>query len=76
VQPIVRAVKQGFVKLQKSPLTWFEAVGWWVTALWRNVVPANPAPRRFVPGASIPARASNEVKDGRCFGPAEEGMEP
>jgi len=76
VQPILRAVKQGFVKLQKSPLTWFEAAGWWVNALWRNVVPANPAPQGLVPGVSIPARASNEVEDGRCFGPAKESMEP
>ncbi len=76
VQPILRAVKQGFVRVQKSPLTWLEAAEWWATSFWRGAFPVNPAPCRPVPDASIPALPSNEVKDGRCFGPAQEGMEP
>jgi predicted metal-dependent phosphoesterase TrpH len=67
VQPIIKAVKQGFMWVQKSPLTWFEAAKWWATSYWRYVFPANRAP--YSP-------PSDKVKYGRRFGPAQEGVEP
>lgn len=76
VQPILRAVKQGAVRIQKSPLTWFEAAQWWATSFWRYAFPANQTSYRPVPCGSVPALLSNKVEDGRCFGPAEEGVEP
>jgi len=74
--PIFQAVKQGFVRVQKSPLTNFEAAKWWATSYWRYAFPVNDSPYKPPKGASIPARPSNEIEDGRCFGPAQEGMEP
>lgn len=69
VLQVLNAVKQGFVRVQKSRLTWLEAAEWWATTLWRNwVLPVNAAPGR--------PPVSDKIKDGRCFGPAQEGMEP
>jgi predicted metal-dependent phosphoesterase TrpH len=76
VLPVLHAVKQGSVRVQKSPLTWFEAAQWWATSLWRYAFPVNPSPDRTVPGLSFPSRPSDKVEDGRCFGPAQESMEP
>jgi len=77
VLPVLNAIKQGLVRVQKSPLPWSEAAGWWATTIWRGVFPVNPAPhRKPSPGAVFPSRPSDEVEDGGCFGPAQEGVEP
>lgn len=76
MQPIIKAVKQGLVRVQKSPLTWFEAAKWWAISYWRDAFPANRAPCMPVMGDSTAALQSNKVEDGRRFGPAEEGVEP
>jgi len=74
VLPVLEAVKEGFVRAQRSPLTWLEAAEWWATTFWRDAFPVNPAP--YKPGKPVPVLPSDEVEDGRCFGPAQEGMEP
>jgi len=76
VLPVLQAVKQGFVRVQKSPITFSEAAKWWATSLWRYAFPVNPSPYEPAKGATSPARPSDEIEDGRCFGPAQEGMEP
>ena len=76
VQPIIKAIKQGLVRVQKSPITWFEAAKWWAVSCWRHAFPANRAPYRPAMAGSIPAPPLNKIEDGRRFGPAEEGMEP
>ena len=43
-ESILTAIKQGLVRIQTSPLSWAEAAGWWTTAIWRSVFPANAAP--------------------------------
>ncbi len=48
IQSILDSVKQGLVKIQVSPLSWFEAAGWWATTHWRRAFPASPAPSRHV----------------------------
>jgi predicted metal-dependent phosphoesterase TrpH len=74
---IVNAVKQGFVRLDSSPISWFQAAGWWATTLWRNVFPVNPEPSSgpaFEPsGVESPL---DEVEDGRCLGTAQESVKP
>ncbi len=75
-QSILNAVKQGFVRVQKSPISWFRAAGWWAISYLRNVFPANPAPYRPETEPLVPAPLLNKIEDGRRFGPAEEGMEP
>lgn len=72
VLPVLRAVKEGFVRIRKSPLKLSEATQWWATSLWRYAFPVNPVPH---PERSIPARHSDEIEDGRCFGPAQESVE-
>jgi predicted metal-dependent phosphoesterase TrpH len=76
VRSILHAVKQGFVRVQKSPLTWFQAAAWWAASFWRYAFPINPAPYKPGLGKPVPERPSDEIEDGRCFGPAQEGMEP
>jgi predicted metal-dependent phosphoesterase TrpH len=76
VQPILNAVKQGFVRVEKSPLTWLEAAEWWAINYWRRVFPANPAPYRPGMKPSLPAMPLNKIENGRCLGAAQEGMEP
>jgi predicted metal-dependent phosphoesterase TrpH len=44
VPSVIRAVKQGAVRLQVSPISWFEAAKWWGATFWRHAWPANPAP--------------------------------
>ncbi|HTY64917.1 MAG TPA: PHP-associated domain-containing protein [Acidobacteriota bacterium] len=61
VQSVVSAVKQGLVRVESSPLSWFEAATWWATAIWRNAVPGNPA-------------ASDEIKNRGRLGTAQESM--
>jgi predicted metal-dependent phosphoesterase TrpH len=66
-QSVLQAVKEGFVRMELSPLSWFEAAEWWATALWRNAFPVNPAPVK---------RPLNKIEDGRCFGAAQKSMKP
>jgi hypothetical protein len=45
IVPILNAIKQGKVKLQKSPLAWFEAAKWWANTMLRfGDLPVNRAP--------------------------------
>jgi predicted metal-dependent phosphoesterase TrpH len=74
---IVDAVKQGFVRLETSPISWFQAAGWWATTLWRYMFPVNPEPPSrpaFEPSGS--ENPLDEVEDGRCLGTAQQRMEP
>lgn len=48
VRSILNSIKQGLVRIEMSPLTWFEAAGWWATSRWRSAFPVNPAPSRPV----------------------------
>jgi len=68
VLPVLNAIKQGFVRVQGTPITWPEAAGWWATTRWRALFPVDTAPGK--------RPLSDEIEDGRCFGPAQEGMEP
>jgi predicted metal-dependent phosphoesterase TrpH len=63
VQSVLSAVKQGFVRVQSSPLSWSEAAGWWATTLWRYAFPVNADPL-------------HKTEDGRCLGAAQESMKP
>jgi len=76
VLPVIRAVKEGLVKVQKSPLTWFEAAKWWTTSFWRRPFPANPEPKKRFGRKTSPVRPSDEIEDGRCLGAAQQGMKP
>lgn len=76
VLSVLSAVKQGFVRVQKSPLTWLEAAEWWAMSYWRRAFPVNAAPGRQPSRRPVPLRPSDEIENGRCFGPAQEGMEP
>jgi len=66
-QSVLRALKQGYVEVEISHLSWFEASAWWATTLWRQVFPVNPSPARL---------PLNKIKDGRRFGAAQESMKP
>lgn len=63
VHSILAAVKQGLVRIQLSPLSWFEAATWFTTAFWRTMVAKQPA-------------ALDKIKDRRGFGTAQESVEP
>jgi hypothetical protein len=76
VLPVLRAVKEGFLRIQTTPLTWLEAAEWWATALWRYAFPVNRPPYRPVAGKAHTAHPSDKVEDGGCFGSAQEGVEP
>jgi hypothetical protein len=56
LQSIISAIKQGLVRIQISPLSWKEAVGWWTTALWRFFFPVNAHPSGKSLGKLFPAR--------------------
>lgn len=64
VQEVIAAIRQGLVRVERNPLTWAEVARWWTSSLWRSVFPSSL-------GVS-----SDEVENGRCFGPAQERMEP
>jgi predicted metal-dependent phosphoesterase TrpH len=74
VLPVLQAVKEGLVRVQKSPLTLFEAAQWWARSLWRYAFRGNPAPSQ--PKSPIQAQPSDKIEDRRCFGPAQESMKP
>ena len=77
VLPVLHAIKQGLVRVEKSPLAWSEAAEWWATTIWRSLFPVNPAPhRRHAPGTAFPPQPSDKIEDRGCFGPAQEGVEP
>jgi hypothetical protein len=76
VLSVLRAVKQGYVRLQKSPLTLVEAARWWTASLWHYAFPVISAANRPIPHTKFPPKSLNKVEDRRCFGPAQEGMEP
>jgi predicted metal-dependent phosphoesterase TrpH len=63
VPSVLSAIKRGFVRIESSPLSWFEAATWWATAIWRNAIPENPA-------------SSDKIKNGRSLGTAQESMKP
>jgi len=46
VQSILDAIKQGLVRIQVSPLSWFEVAEWWTTTRWRKTFPVNRVPSR------------------------------
>jgi predicted metal-dependent phosphoesterase TrpH len=74
---IVNAVKQGFVRLETSPISWSQAAGWWATTRWRVMFPVNPEPSSrpaFEPSGS--ENPLDEVEDGRCLGTAQQRVEP
>ncbi len=41
---VLNAVKKGLVRYETSPLSWFQAAGWWVTDFWRRAFPVNNPP--------------------------------
>jgi predicted metal-dependent phosphoesterase TrpH len=54
---VISAIKQGFVRIQTSPLSWPEAFGWWSTAFWRFFFPVNTKPSgKRILGNLFPAR--------------------
>jgi predicted metal-dependent phosphoesterase TrpH len=61
VQSVLQAIKRGFVRIEVSPLTWFEAASWWATVTWRKAVPKK-------------SLQSDKVENGRSFGPAQESV--
>jgi predicted metal-dependent phosphoesterase TrpH len=63
IQSVINAIKQGLVKVETLPLSWFDAVEWWGTAIWRSAF-------------SKSARPLNKIEDGRGFGAAQEIVEP
>jgi predicted metal-dependent phosphoesterase TrpH len=62
-QSVLSAIKKGFVRIEASPLSWFEAARWWATAIWRKAAPADST---FL----------NKIENGRSFGPAQESVKP
>lgn len=56
VHSILCSIKQGLIRIQVSPLSWFEAAGWWATTRWRCVFPTNPIPSRQVWNSLYTAR--------------------
>ena len=62
-QSVLSAIKQGFVRIEVSPLSWREAATWWATTLWRNAAPADSA-------------QLNKIKNRRGFGTTQESVKP
>lgn len=44
VLPVIRAIKQGSVSVQSTPLSCLEVASWWTVSLYRNVFGAKSAP--------------------------------
>jgi hypothetical protein len=63
MQSVFKAIKQGLVQVETSPLSWFEAATWWAIAIWRSAFPAS-------------ADSLNKIENGRSFGTAQEIVEP
>jgi predicted metal-dependent phosphoesterase TrpH len=73
IHSIVHAVKNGLVRIQKSPLTLFEVSKWWMTCLWSYGFPINSSPAKQLPSVS---HQSDKIKNGRRLGTAQESVEP
>jgi predicted metal-dependent phosphoesterase TrpH len=56
IESVIDAVKQGFIRIRISPLSWREAARWWVTTLWRYAFPVNGNPSGRTLGNLYPAR--------------------
>ena len=63
VQSVLSAIRQGLVRIEVSPLSWFEAATWWATVTWRKAAPADLAPL-------------NKIENRRGFGTAQESVKP
>ncbi len=44
VVPILKAVKEGKVRVESTPLAFSEVISFWATTIWRFLFPVNPAP--------------------------------
>jgi len=66
VASVLRAIKEGSVRIQTAPLSLVETARWWATTLWRYAYPVN----------AYPADPLNKIEDGRRFGAAQQGMKP
>jgi len=66
VESVLRAIKQGDVRIQTSPLSMPEIADWWATTLWRYAFPVN----------AYPAGPLNKIENGGCFGAAQQSMKP
>jgi predicted metal-dependent phosphoesterase TrpH len=44
VLPVLRAIREGRVRVESVPLTLRQVASWWTTALWRSAFPVNPRP--------------------------------
>ena len=64
IESIISAIKKGLVRIETSPLSYFEAAMWWGTEIWRKIFPVNSRPR-----------SSDKIKNGRRFGTAQERVE-
>jgi len=76
IRPVLNAIKEGLVRVQKSSITWFEAAKWWTASFPSFAFPVNPESGKPSSGKSRPRLRSDKVKDGRCFGPTQESMKP
>ena len=56
VRSILNSIKQGLVRIQVSPLSWFEVARWWATTRWRYAFPVNPDPSKHGWNGLFPAR--------------------
>ncbi len=74
VRSIAQAVKQGLVRMEKSPITVYEAAKWWAASLWKCAFPINAETGKSPAGSRNPV--SDKIENGRCFGSAQEGMKP
>jgi len=63
VTSILDAIRQRQIRVATSPLSWFEAAGWWGERWYRAAFPANAPPL-------------NEIEDGRRFGAAHKCVKP
>lgn len=62
-QSIFNAIKQGRVRIETSPLSYFEAASWFGINIWRKIFPVNSE-----------LRPSDKIKNGRSLGTAQESM--
>ena len=76
VESILKAIKEGAVRVQTSPYSLPEALSYWAMYLWRHVSPASPFFPGSVPDAVSSTSALNKVENGRNFGAAQQGMKP
>jgi hypothetical protein len=63
IPSILDAIRRRQVRVATSPLSWFEASGWWAERFYRAAFPANSPP-------------SNEIEDRGRFGAAYKRVKP